>query len=68
MPKLTQDAVFVVMPTAKERQLFQEIASSQVRKVPLEEYQPGAPHYERLMNQVAEANRYKQPDDLRFNF
>ncbi len=45
-----------------------EIEQEQVTHPDLTPYQIGHPHYEALMRQVAQAQRFTAPEDLRFNF
>lgn len=52
------DNPFVISLTPKEQQLFREIASSQVRKIPLEEYAQGSERYERLWASMQDNQRF----------
>jgi hypothetical protein len=45
-----------------------DLAATQVVHVPLEEYAPGSERYERLMVQLEQANHWRSPEELRFNF
>jgi len=56
-------------PYIREQEPVQlEIEQEQVVHCDLTPYRPGHPHYERLMMQLAQAQRFQQPEDLRFNF
>lgn len=44
-----------------------EIAVEQVIHVPLEEYREGAEHYERLIESIQLAQRFRQPEVLAWN-
>ena len=47
--------------------ICKEIEQEQVRHVPLDEYKPGCERYERLMSQLADAQRFSWPSDGQVN-
>ena len=44
-------------------QVEKEIEREQVRHISLYQYQPGSPHYEQLMSQLATAQRFQWPTE-----
>lgn len=40
----------------------------QVKHVDLKDYQPGAPHYERLQEQMEQSQRFTFPSEYQVNF
>jgi len=49
------------------QRLLAELAVEQVTHVDLVEYQPGSPHLERLLVQIAEAQRFTWPATFTVN-
>ena len=62
------DPYLAAMIQREQEPVCLEIEREQVRHIDLAEYQPGCERYERLMHQLKQAQRFQQPEDLRFNF
>ena len=62
------DAYYMLKLQAYEAAARADLAATQVVHVPLDEYTPGQPRYERLMMQMEQANHWRSPEELKFNF
>ena len=62
------DAYTMLKMQAYEAAAKADLAATQIVHVPLDEYQPGSPRYERLVEAMRGSRRFSSPEELRFNF
>jgi hypothetical protein len=64
---MSQDYSLILRMTDFDTAIHADLAETDVTHIELSAYQPGQPHYEQLMSQLADAKRFPSPTDLTLN-